>query len=92
MCSRVHTFSLLGASMDHGFIISFSASIRTAGALLLSTDFIGITDIVNDILRGEHTEPLYKEQKENKKRQKCRSSSTTSVGNFYNNIIFVNLR
>ena len=46
----------------------FSASIRTAGALLPSTDFIGITDIVNDILMGERTEPLYKEQKEKKSR------------------------
>ena len=45
----------------------FSASIRTAGALLSSTDFIGITDIVNDIFRGERTEPLYKDKKKIKK-------------------------
>tara|TARA_B110001452_G_scaffold127223_1_gene105696 strand:- start:113 stop:496 length:384 start_codon:yes stop_codon:yes gene_type:complete len=62
-CSRVHIFFFTGrvnGSRVHNY---FSASIRTAGALLSSTDFIGITDIVNDIFRGERTEPLYKDKK-----------------------------
>ena len=65
-CSRVHIFftGRVNGSRVHNY---FSASIRTAGALLSSTDFIGITDIVNDIFRGERTEPLYKDKKKIKK-------------------------
>ena len=70
--ARLHVFTRsnifftgrVNGSRVHNY---FSASIRTAGALLSSTDFIGITDIVNDIFRGERTEPLYKDKKKIKK-------------------------
>ena len=66
---RVHAFIYFFTGRVNGSRVHnyFSASIRTAGALLSSTDFIGITDIVNDIFRGERTEPLYKDKKKIKK-------------------------
>ena len=67
--SRVHAFIYFFTGRVNGSRVHnyFSASIRTAGALLSSTDFIGITGIVNDIFRGARTEPLYKDKKKIKK-------------------------
>ena len=54
--------------MDHRFIIIFRQVYKQQGLCYRQpTSSIGITDIVNDIFRGERTEPLYKDKKKIKK-------------------------